>query len=73
MTTFWIKNENRSIDRLRCKVALEGLMNGHTVHVRVINKPNDLIAKKFRVVLGVQVGLSRLGTVQLETLSDPFS
>ena len=45
--------------------------NGRRVtHIRIINKPNDLVAKKFAVVLGRQVGLGGFRAVELEALAD---
>lgn len=41
-----------------------------TVDVCVINKPNDLIAEKFSVVLTVEVRLRRLTGVELEACGD---
>ena len=42
-------------------------------HVRVVDEPNDLVTKKFAVVLGAQVGLRRLGAVELEALADALA
>lgn len=73
MSTLWIKNEDCSIDRLCGQVTFKCLVNGYAIHIRVVDKPNYLIAKQLRVVLRIQIRLSRFGTVQLETFSNSFS
>lgn len=46
------------------------LVNGDTVHIGVINKPDNLVGEKFTIVLGGQVWLSGLRGVQLQTFTD---
>lgn len=48
------------------------LVDGDSVHVGVIHKPDDLVGEEFTIVLRGQVGLSGLGGVQLQTLADTF-
>lgn len=47
-------------------------MDGDSVHVGVIHKPDDLVGEEFTIVLRGQVGLSGLRRVQLQTLADTF-
>ena len=42
-----VKNENRPVDRFRRQVSFEGLVDSHTVHVRIVHEPNDLIGVWF--------------------------
>lgn len=73
LTGTWIENEYGSIDGFGCEISLEGLMDGNSVDVGVINEPNDLLGEEFRIILGVEVGFSGLRGVQLQTLSDTFT
>ena len=68
-----VEDEDRAVDRLGREVALKRLVNRHTVDVRVVDEPDDLVAKELAVVLRAQVGLRRLGGVELEALADAFS
>ena len=45
LTSSRVENEDSTIDRFRGQIALESFMNGHTVNVGVVNKPNDLIGE----------------------------
>lgn len=45
-------------------------MDGDSVHIGVVHKPDDLVGEEFAIVLGGQVGLGGLGGVQLQTLAD---
>ena len=65
-----VEDEDGSVHWLRGQVTLERLVDRHPVDIRVIHEPNDLGAEQFSVVLGVQVRLSRLTAVQLQTLAD---
>ena len=49
------------------------LMDCDTIDVCVVNKPNNLVAEKFPVVLRRQVRFSGLATVQLQTFPDSLS
>mmetsp|Transcript_10676 Transcript_10676/g.30496 ORF Transcript_10676/g.30496 Transcript_10676/m.30496 type:complete len:593 (+) Transcript_10676:6123-7901(+) len=73
LTRAWVENEDGSVDRLRGQVTLERLVDGDTVDVGVVNKPNDLIAEQLSVVLGTQVRLRRFTGVQLEPLADSLA
>ena len=47
-------------------------MNGHPVHISIINIPNDLVGQQLSIVLTREVGLSRPRTVKLQSLPDPL-
>lgn len=49
------------------------LVDGDSVHVGVIHKPDDLVGEQFSVVLRAEVGLSGLGGVELQPLADAFT
>mmetsp|Transcript_39638 Transcript_39638/g.86525 ORF Transcript_39638/g.86525 Transcript_39638/m.86525 type:complete len:232 (+) Transcript_39638:1500-2195(+) len=68
-----IKDKNCTIHGLRRQVPFKCLVNGDTVDIRVIHEPNDLRRKQLAVVLRIQVRLSGLGGVQLQTLSNAFT
>jgi hypothetical protein len=46
-----VEDEDGPVDGLGCQVALKGLVNGDTVHVGVIHKPDDLVAEQLSIVL----------------------
>ena len=46
-----VEDEDGPVDGLGGQVALKGLVDGHTVHVGVIHKPDDLVAEQLTVVL----------------------
>lgn len=48
------------------------LVYGDSVDVGVVHEPDDLIGEELAVVLGGQVGLSGLGRVQLQALTNPL-
>lgn len=48
-------------------------MDGDTVDVGVVDEPDDLVGEQLCIVLRVQVWLSWLARVQLQTLSDALS
>jgi len=60
LSSSWIENENGSIDGFGGQVTLKGFVDGNTIDVGVINKPNNLIAKEFSIILRVEIRLSRL-------------
>ena len=60
-------------DGLRGQVTLEGLVDRDTVHVGVVDEPDDLVREELRVVLAVQVRLRGLRGVQLKALPDAFT
>jgi hypothetical protein len=65
-----VEDEDGAVDRLGRQVALEGLVDGDAIDVRVVHEPDDLVAEELSVVLGGEVGLRRLGGVQLQALAD---
>jgi len=65
-----VEDEDGAVDRLGRQVALEGLVDGDAVHVRVVHEPDDLVAEELAVVLGGEVRLRGLGGVQLQALAD---
>ena len=42
-----IEYEDCSVNRLCCKITFECLVNGDTVDIGIIDKPNYLITKQF--------------------------
>ena len=46
-----IEDEDGAIDRLGGQVTLKGFVDGHTVHVGVIHKPDDLVTEQLSIVL----------------------
>lgn len=48
-------------------------MNGHSVHIGVIHKPDDLVGEELSIVLGGKVRFCGLRRVQLQPLADSFS
>lgn len=55
----WVEDEDGSVYRFCCQVALESLVDGHTIDVCVIDEPDHLVCEEVGVVLGVEVGLCR--------------
>lgn len=45
-------------------------MNGDSIHIGVIDKPDDLVGEEFTIVLRGQVRLSGLRGVQLQPFAD---
>jgi len=52
-----IENENGTIDRLCCQIALERLVNSNAIDVGIVDKPNDLVGEELRIVLAVEIRL----------------
>lgn len=50
-----VENEDSSVDGLRGKITLEGLVDGHAVNVAVVHEPDDLVREQLAVVLTRQV------------------
>ena len=48
-------------------------MDGYSVNISIIYKPDNLVGEQFTIVLGIQVRLSGLGRVKLQALSDSFT
>ena len=48
-------------------------MNGDSIHIGIVDEPNDLIREKLSVVLRVEIGLRRLTRVELQALSDSLT
>lgn len=53
LTSPGVEDEDGPIDGLGGQVALKGLVDGDTVYIGVIHKPDDLVAKQLSVVLHV--------------------
>lgn len=51
LTSPGVEDEDGPIDGLGGQVALKGFMDGHTVHIGVIHKPDDLVAEQLSIVL----------------------
>ena len=52
---------------------LQKNLHSHTIHVRIVHEPDDLIREQFRIVLAVQVRLRRLRRVELQALPDALT
>ena len=46
-----IENKDGSVDGFGCKISLVSLVDGYSVNIRIINKPNGLVREKLSVVL----------------------
>jgi hypothetical protein len=68
-----IEDEDGPIDWLGRQISLKSLVDGHSVHIGVIHKPNDLVGEQLCIVLRVQIWLSGLTRVELQTLPDSLS
>ena len=51
-----VEDEDGPVDWLGGQVALEGLVDGDTVHIGVIHKPDDLVAEQLSIVLHMDPG-----------------
>ena len=69
----WVQNEDCSINGLCCQISLKGLVNGHSIYIGVIHKPDDLIGKELSIVLTAQVRLCWFRGIKLQALSDTLS
>ena len=49
------------------------LMDSHSVDIRVIHKPDNLVGKELTIVLRGQIGLSGLRWIKLQPFTDPFT
>jgi hypothetical protein len=47
----WVEDEYGSVDGLRGEVSFECLMDGDSVDIGVINKPDDLVREQLSIVL----------------------
>lgn len=65
--------ERRTILNAPRKRKRSYLVDGDTVYIRVVDEPNDLIAEQLAIILRRQVGLGRLGRVQLQTLANTLA
>eukprot|EP00964_Phaeocystis_antarctica_P078146 scaffold48598_cov65-Phaeocystis_antarctica.AAC.1 len=68
-----VEDEDGAVDGLGRQVALEGLVDGDAVDVGVIDEPDDLVGEELAVVLRREVGLRRLGRVELQPLADALA
>lgn len=73
LSSSWVEDEDRPVDGLGGEVTFECLVDCNSVHVGVINEPDDLLREQFCVILCVEVGLSGFRGIQLQTLSNSFS
>lgn len=55
-----VEDEDGTIDGLGGQVALKGLVDGDTVHIGVIHKPDYLVAEELSIVLQVQCSVDWL-------------
>ena len=66
-----VEDEDHAVDGLGGEVALEGLVDGHTVDVRVVQEPDDVVVEELAVVGAREVGLGHVTAVQLQPSSHP--
>ena len=62
-----------SLQKTLSTAGLPYLVNGYSVDIGVVHKPNDLIREKLSVVLRGQVGLCGFTGVQLKAFPDSLS
>ena len=65
-----VEDDDSAVDRFGRQVILERLVDSNTVHVSVVDEPDDLVGEQLGVVLAVEVGLCGLRRVQLKILAD---
>ncbi len=53
-----VKDENSTVYRFGCQVALKSLMDRHSVHIRIIDKPNNLVREQLSIILGIEIWFS---------------
>lgn len=46
-----VEDEDGTVDGLGGQVTLKRLVDGYTIHIRVIHKPDDLVAEQLPIVL----------------------
>jgi hypothetical protein len=56
LTGTWIKDKDGSIDRFGGKISFKGLVNGDSINIGIIDKPNDLIREELSVILKLNIG-----------------
>ena len=47
------------IDRFRGKIPFESLVNGYSIDIRVVHKPDNLVGKELCVILRIEIRLGR--------------
>ena len=60
LTSSRVEDEDGTVDGFGGQVTLECFVDGYSVDVGVVYKPDDLVAEELSVVLRGQVGLGRL-------------
>lgn len=68
-----VENKDGTVDGLGRQVTLERLVDGDSVHVGVVDEPDDLVGEELRVIATVQVRFCRFRGIQLQGLSDTFT
>ena len=53
MSRLRVQNENGTVDWFSRQITLMGLVNRYSVHVGIVNEPNDLITEQLRVILRI--------------------
>ena len=67
-----IEDEDAAIDRLRGEMPLKGLLDGDSVHIGVVQEPDDVVIEQLPVVGAGDVGLRNLRAVKLESPPNPL-
>ena len=52
LSSTWIEYKDGTINGFCSEIPFKCLMDCHTIHIGVINKPNDLVAEDLPIVLG---------------------
>ena len=55
-----VEDDDSAVDRFGRQVILERLVDSNTVHISVVDEPDDLVGEQLGVVLAVEVGLCGL-------------
>ena len=51
LTSSGVENENGSVDGFGGQVTFKSLVDGHSVDVGVVDKPNNLVTEQFAIIL----------------------
>lgn len=69
----WIEYKDGTIDGFCCEIPFKRFVDGNTIYICVVNKPDYLIAEDFTIVLRWEIWFCGLGWIQLQTFSYTLS